>query len=191
MRKIDIIREKTVCFTGHRPEKIPNAQNSEQTVLAIKSMLYYEIINSLETGYDTFLVGMQRGIDLWAGEAVLQAAADYSGEYDIKMISVLPYKNFGSNFRGMDMWNFGRIIDRSVHVEVMSQNYVKACYAMRNRFMVDNSSRLIAAAGDMKSGSGQTIRYAKQQGLDIRFIDLNSIGKNTGDQNDQTTLFIL
>lgn len=191
MRKIDIIRDKSVCFTGHRPEKIPNAENSEQTVLAIKSMLYYEIINALETGYDTFLIGMQRGIDLWAGEAVLQAAAEYSGEYDVKIVPVLPYKGFGSNFRGMDMWNFGRIMDHADHVEVMFQSYVKACYTMRNRFMVDHSSRLIAAAGDMKSGSGQTIRYAKQQGLDIRFIDLNSIGKDADPKSEESTLCIL
>ena len=68
---MDIIREKTACFTGHRPEKLPGGSSDSPEAKVIKSMLYTEITAAVNDGYDTFITGMQRGIDLWAGEIVL------------------------------------------------------------------------------------------------------------------------
>ena len=36
--------------------------------------------------------------------------------------------------------------------------------------MVDNSSLLIAVCGDPRSGTGQTIRYARKQGVEVKLI---------------------
>ena len=43
----------------------------------------------------------------------------------------------------------------------------------RNYFMVDNSSKLIAVVDDYRSGTGQTIRYAENKGIDVSIIDIN------------------
>ena len=45
----------------------------------------------------------------------------------------------------------------------------------RNRFMIDNSSRLIAAVSSYKSGTGQTIRLAEKAGIEIRVINISAI----------------
>ena len=50
---------------------------------------------------------MQRGVDLWAGECVL----DLMGENDIHLIAAIPYKDFGKNYQAQDKWLFGRITD--------------------------------------------------------------------------------
>ncbi|MBP0958095.1 MAG: DUF1273 family protein [Oscillospiraceae bacterium] len=169
---MDIIREKTVCFTGHRPEKLPfGGAETAGEIKVIKSMLYNEICAAADEGFDTFITGMQRGVDLWAGEIVLELAAARS----LKLIAALPYRDFGKGFKGADKWNFGRITDSAEMVAVMSETYTPACMNLRNRYMVDNSARLIAVIGNDRSGTGQTVRYAKSCGLDIRRIDLNEL----------------
>ena len=58
---------------------------------------------------------------------------------------------------------------------ILSEEYTRSCMQQRNRFMVDSSSRLIAVIGSERSGTGQTLRYAVSQGLEIRRIDLNAL----------------
>lgn len=178
---MEINRNKTLCFTGHRPEKLPSkGADGSPEIKVIKSMLYNEISAAVDEGYDTFITGMQRGIDLWAGEIVLELSAAKK----LKLVAVLPYRDFGKGFKGADKWTFGRIIDSAEMVAVISESYTPACMNLRNRFMVDNSSRLIAVVGEQKSGTGQTVRYAESSGLDIRRIDLNRLFPDT----DQLTL---
>lgn len=167
---MDIIKEKTACFTGHRPEKLPDigAENDKRDRI-IKSMLYKEIYDAANCGFDTFITGMQRGIDLWAGEMVLDLAASRP----LHIIAVLPYRDMGKNFKCADKWIFGRIMKNADKVVVISEKYTRSCMSERNRFMVDNSSLLIAAVADEKSGTGQTIRYGEKKGLEIHRIDLN------------------
>lgn len=169
---MEIIREKTVCFTGHRPEKLPGSGiPSAGETRIIKSMLYNEICTAADDGYDTFITGMQRGIDLWAGEAVLELAV----KRDLRLIAALPYRNLGSTFKGQDKWTYGRILDNADNIIIISESYCAGCMNKRNRFMVDNASRLIAVIGSEKSGTGQTLRYAQKHNLDIHSIYLNEL----------------
>ncbi|MBQ7989560.1 MAG: DUF1273 family protein [Oscillospiraceae bacterium] len=161
-------REKAVCFTGHRPEKLPDGGNDSSTsVKLIKSLLYTEIDAACAEGYDTFITGMQRGVDLWAGEIVLELM----NSYDIHLWGVLPYKGFGSSFRDKDRWLYGRIIDSSDRVVTICDRYEPGCMNRRNEYMVDHSSLLIAVMGDTRSGSASTVRYAARRGVEVRNID--------------------
>ncbi len=182
---MEIKQQRTVCFTGHRPEKLPDGGNpSSQYVKIIKSFLYNEIVSAVKDGYDTFVTGMQRGIDLWAGEAVLSLAADY----DLSLVAVLPYRSIGKSFRSADKWLYGRICGSADEIVIISEEYSPSCMAMRNRFMVDNSSRIIAVMGSEKSGTGQTLRYARKQGLEIRCINLKKLFPESSQIENQLTL---
>ena len=60
-------KEKSVCFTGHRPEKLPGYGEMNNSLLnMIKSMLYYRIYLAAQSGYEYFISGLARGVDLWA-----------------------------------------------------------------------------------------------------------------------------
>ena len=62
--EIDI---KHACsFTGHRPERL---EMSEDKVIA---WLEEQIRKAVSDGYTDFITGMQRGVDIWAGEIVLK-----------------------------------------------------------------------------------------------------------------------
>ena len=63
----------------------------------------------------------------------------------------------------------------------VSDEYSRDCYKNRNYYMVDRSSKLIAMVNDYKSGTGQTISYAKKNGLLLSVTDISKydFGKYT------------
>ena len=62
--EIDI---KHACsFTGHRPERL---EMGEDKVIA---WLEEQIRKAVDDGYTDFITGMQRGVDIWAGEIVVK-----------------------------------------------------------------------------------------------------------------------
>ena len=169
MAGYEFIKEKTVCFTGHRPEKLPEGGADHARITKVlKSLIYKEVIDSINEGYDCFITGLARGIDLWAGEIVM---SEIAAGRNIKLVAAAPYRSHGANFMGYDRWLLGNIMLKADHIEYVSENYHKFCMKHRNEFMVNNSSRLIAVVSDWKSGTGQTIRMAQKQGLDTRIIN--------------------
>lgn len=168
-------RSRTVCFSGHRQEKLPDKGNTSSLKMkVILSMLYYEIYKSIEDGYDTFIVGGSRGIDLMAAEFVYQFI--HQGK-NIRLIVAMPHPDFGSNFKGSDLYMRGNAIAEAELVVNVSEKYFEGCYSKRNQFMVNHSSRLIAVVSDWRSGTGQTIRYAQSAGIDTRIINADKISQ--------------
>lgn len=162
------MRKKTVCFSGHRPEKLPfNGDPNSPPIRMLISMIYKEIQNSIDEGFDTFITGVARGIDLWAGSLVADIK---SNNPSIKLISAVPYKSYGEKWKGIDKWNLNYIMQKSDSIYFVCDKYSRACMKKRNEYMVDNSSKLIAVISDYKSGTGQTIRYAQKNNLEIKII---------------------
>ena len=64
-------RMDTVCFTGHRPEKL--TQSEEQ----VRSALRTGIDRALRWKYTTFITGMAQGVDLWAAEEILSLREEH------------------------------------------------------------------------------------------------------------------
>ena len=81
-----IDRQHACAFAGHRPERLGIP---ETDVLA---WLEKEIRKAAEDGYTKFITGMQRGVDLWAAEAVLKLKAEGK---PVRLIAA-------SAFRGME-----------------------------------------------------------------------------------------
>ncbi len=162
-------KASTVCFSGHRPEKLPDGGNSSsQVIKAIKSILYKEILDSTEHGYRTFVTGLARGVDLWAGEIILELKAR---GMPLKLVAAFPYRGHGDNFRGTDKFILGNIVLKADEKVYVSEEYSRVCMKLRNEYMVDRSGKLIAVVSDYRSGTGQTIRYAQKQGIDVKIIN--------------------
>lgn len=171
----DILRKRTVCFSGHRPEKLPlNGDSGSMVVRYLKSILYKEILDSIAAGYDRFITGLARGVDLWAGEILMELKAQ--GE-NISIIAVKPYKTHGDNFLGKEKFSLGRLLSKADEVICLADEYRKGCLQRRNEYMVDHSGKLIAVVSDYRSGTGATIRYAEKQGIEVRIIDAKKFGE--------------
>lgn len=78
-------RKHRCCFTGHRPEKL---QAPESVVTAA---LEKEIRQAIADGFNVFITGMARGVDIWAAEIVLRLQD--AGEA-VRLICACPYQGF-------------------------------------------------------------------------------------------------
>lgn len=172
---------KTVCFSGHRPEKLPcRDENSPQTN-RLKSLLYKEIYDCIQDGYVNFVTGLAKGIDNWAADMVIEFM---SKNDKLRLICVMPYADYGKNRKGFDKWELSHIIEKASEVIVASPDYSKHCMRLRNEKMVDLSDRLVAVVIDYKSGTGQTIRYAQKKGIETRIIDISADKMFFTEKND-------
>lgn len=165
----------TACFTGHRPERLPDVFLYEAYRDKLKAMLRENIIEAAQRGCDTFLCGMQRGLDIWAAKETIQVRDTLFPK--IRLICVSPFSSEIRSRRGADKIDYNIVKGYSDGYIALNEEYHRGCFFERNRFMVDHSSLLIGAVYDYKSGTGQTITYARSKGLEIKLIDINMLSK--------------
>lgn len=173
MSRVLICREKTCCFSGHRNRDLPFEGNRAALGMRnLVSSLQLEIETAINEGYDTFISGMADGIDLICAEKVHELI-EYGKR--IRLICALPYaEQIREMTSGRDRYIY-RILTARYPCVAVSLGYHKNCYKERNRFMVDNSSKLIAVMKHKENGSGtlQTVRMAERSGLETHIIRLD------------------
>jgi len=151
------LKEKTCCFTGHRD--IPILQ-----LPIIKSKLKKTIIEYIEKGYCYFGAGGAMGFDTLAAQTVLKLKETYP---QIKLILVLPCLTQTRGWKETDVKEYERIKSLADKVVYTSQEYTRGCMFKRNRHLVDFSSLCIAYLTKDEGGTAYTVKYAKQNGLNI------------------------
>ena len=58
-------------------------------------------------------------------------------------------------------------------VRFICPGYSRACFQIRNEWMVDHSARVIAVFNGEKGGTKNTIDYAKRQKVGVHLADIN------------------
>lgn len=162
----NISREKTVCFTGHRSEKLPKGEALD----LLRKRLALEIERALQDGYDTFLFGGAYGFDLMAAEEVLKKKVliDLQNPQKIRLIAIIPFEEQAVRFSVADHERYYEIMPKCDEVITLNTRYTKQCYAQRNQYMVDRSNRVICCWNRQSiSGTAQTVRMAERQNLEV------------------------
>ncbi len=189
-RVMHIKREIALCVTGHREKTIvpykDDPENLELTKYAVRAMLDGYLTAAMKKGYTTILSGLAEGADLWAAQRVL---FHKRYEKDRHIIGVMPYMK---HYRGFSSKNTDllRLVERHADFLVTTcddpnmrygKDYSRftdpQIYRRRNYYMVDNSSIVIAFynGGNSRSGTGQTLRYAKQLGRKVYSFSLDDV----------------
>lgn len=82
-------REKSLCFTGHRPQKLPYGMDEDHDMCRrLKARLRTDIEIKIQSGVETFYCGMAWGTDIWCGEIVLDLKVQYP---HIRLIACIPH----------------------------------------------------------------------------------------------------
>lgn len=163
------LNAETVCFTGHRSQKLPWGFNeNDERCLRMKEKLRFEIIKAINRGYRTFISGMAIGFDMICAEVVLDLKKDYP---NIEIVGALPCKTQDCRWSEKDRQRYRNLLTKLDRVRCIYDKYIGAeCMFERNRYMVNNSSLLIALFNGRGGGTKSTIDYAKAQGLEIVII---------------------
>lgn len=161
-----LYKEKMVCFSGHRSERLPK---SIEYVDELRSRIYEEIDKVLNDGYDTFIFGACYGFDLMCAEMVLlrRRIIKISEPKCIRLIAAVPFEEQASKWREIDRELYFDTLSKCDEVITISTKFNMNCYHKRDRYMVDNSSKLICYYDGGTSGTGSTVNYAKEKGCEI------------------------
>ncbi|MBR6762032.1 MAG: DUF1273 family protein [Oscillospiraceae bacterium] len=158
----------TVCFSGHRPAKLPQGKLLQM----IQSLLFEEIRQAVQQGATVFYTGLAQGIDLWAADYVLRLRKDHP---QIRLIGVKPFAGCGDPLRGDDRYHFACVVHAADAIIALQPAFTRDCYRKRNQYMVDHSDTIIAVVDSMRSGTGQAIRMAQSADLQTRIISVTEI----------------
>ncbi len=155
------LRKRRCCFTGHRPEKL------QMTEAYACSALEREIRAAVADGFQTFITGMARGVDIWAAEIVLRLRDTGA---PIHLIAASPYRGFETSWSLEWQHRYAAVMAGADIVRFISPGYDRGCFQRRNVWMVDRSARVIAVFNGEKGGTKNTIDYADRLGVPVVYI---------------------
>lgn len=155
MRATDGTEIKAVCFTGHR---VIGADFDE-------AMLDKYLLKLVGVGYNTFICGGALGYDTVVAEKILELRSSFPF---IRLHLYIPCRDQDRRWSAADRKRYKRILDSADHVEVIAESYYDGCMRDRNYRMVDNARICICYLNnETKSGTAQTVRYAKKNGVAV------------------------
>lgn len=157
------LRPMTCCFSGYRIEKMPFRNEDCPAARELFAALDAAVAEAAADGCTRFLSGMSTGFDLWAAEAVLRARA----ALPVQLLCAVPFDGQADRFPLEWKRRFNRCLLAADKVYALSRSYHAGCFAARNRFMVDASSRIICYYDGRSGGTAQTVHMAEQSGLKI------------------------
>ena len=150
-------RDKTACFTGHKVF-------SQKKMERIEKRLNEEIDRLINEGITTFISGGEIGFDHSAASTIITKKDQ---GVDVKSIFALPCHNQDKYWTEIQKYLYYSLLSEADEVYYVSEEYTPDCMEKRNYYLVDNSSYCICALVKDASGTGQTVRYAQQQGLEV------------------------
>lgn len=142
----------TCCFSGHRILK--KDFNVDKLTTVVDKLI--------SNGYRTFLVGMAWGFDLKVFEVLLTKK-----NYNIDIIACVPCKEQSTYFKKEEKQKYEDFLKKADKIVYVSNEYFDGCMQKRNRYMVDNSSILVAYLYSNIGGTKNTVSYAEKQGKNI------------------------
>ena len=163
-------RERSCCFTGHRPQKLPWGMNEEDPrCTALKLELEARLAGIYEQGFRHFLCGMAIGCDMYFAEAVLRLRQEHP---DVTLEATIPCGDQPNRWSRAQRQRYNALLDRSDKVTVLQVSYSPDCMLRRNRYMVDRASLLLACFDGLPGGTMKTILYAERSGVKTLVIEI-------------------
>ena len=111
------------CFSGHRPEKL---NEPEETV---KQWLEDQIDEAIAAGFTTFISGAAMGVDIWAGQIVLRKKAENPA---LHLIVATPWKGFANRWSMAWKRQYDELLHAADLVVPVCDHYHDGVFQQRN-----------------------------------------------------------
>ena len=166
---MDIRRETTCCFTGHRPEKLPwGSDERDPRCLVLKHGLARELDGLYHRGFRHFISGMAQGCDLYFAEAALALREQHP---DLTVEGAIPYPAQADRWRSDQRRRWKDILSHCDLETVVQQHHDRFCMFRRDRYMIDRSAVVLAVFDGTPGGTQYTLNYAMDKKLEILLLD--------------------
>lgn len=157
-------RESTCCFTGPRPPRLPmNGNEYSDEIIALKTEIRSAVFDAYYDGFRFFMSGMADGFDLFAAETVLSIKEEFEG---IALVAVLPYSGVQNRHSSAVANRMNSVLQKADMVISLMDDYIPGCELLRNKYMVEHSSRIIGYYNGLSKGTAHCWKYALENGLE-------------------------
>ena len=145
----------TACFSGYRPGKFSFILlTGQEAYLNLELQIQAEVVKAVKDGYDTFLCGMAMGFDLVCGSNALRLKKTHPECSKLRLIAVPPYH--GHRFDGPWGVVHSLVMGNADEIIYPADKQNSHVYHIRNRYMVNTSSRLICYYDGQPGGTAYT-----------------------------------
>lgn len=163
---MEIAKEKTVAFIGHRTLISSNLLSGRNFHDVIKAELSYLIRDLYDDGYKTFLSGMSLGFDMISAEVVIEFKKHHP---DVKLYAVIPFQGQELHYPKKDIARYTYIYERCDRQIYVSEFYTSSTdYLKRNDYLIANSSLLVCYCDMMyECVNTSFVKKAYEAGLEV------------------------
>ena len=158
------------CFTGHRPNKLPwGTDETDPRCLALNEEIYARLEGIYASGIRYYYCGMALGCDSYFFRQLLRLREAHP---DIGIEAAVPCDTQSSSWTDSEKERYRYYLSCCTKVTYVQHTYTRGCMQKRNKYMVDNSSVVLACFNGTSGGTMSTILYAQRQGRPVIIIDL-------------------
>ena len=108
---------KSILVSGYRSYELNIFNQTDPKYLYLKEFIKDRLIRYIENGTEWFVVTGQMGIELWAGEVVLELKEEYP---EVNLAVLLPFTGFGENWNETNKTMFEQVITQADYVNYTS-----------------------------------------------------------------------
>ena len=161
------------AITGHRPTRFKFGYKEDTTgCKRLKKRLHDQFILLYEKGVRRFFVGGTLGVDMWAGEILLQIKKQ--PEYvDLELVEVLPFAGHDFKWDERSQRRLAFLLQYSTEHLTVGTADERRSYLARNLYLVDHADGLLAVFDNdrsVQSDAMQMVSLAEKRNLPIVFI---------------------
>ena len=156
---VNIIREKSCCFTGHRVLAQCDSLWLRRRIREEASRLYEE------QGVDTFLAGGALGVDTIAAQEILRLKETLA----LNLVLVLPFLGQEARWTQKQQEEYQRLLRRADEAFYTGDLFSRENLLLRDRYLADHSAYCICYLDRRRrrGGTAYTVRYALENGLAV------------------------
>ena len=164
---------KSCCFSGHRTVDFNMSESK-----TLKQALSGAICKAINDGFRIFYGGMAHGFDILAAEETIRQRYARQ-DVELRYISVLPYN--GHEMKTGQDWKKRHkdVLYASDDIITLSEKYHKGCFHVRNQFLIERSTRLIALFNGKPGGTKFTFNLAVSNNIEIINLWNENMGGKT------------
>ncbi|MEH6941603.1 DUF1273 domain-containing protein [Bacillus sp. JJ722] len=143
---------KVLFVTGYKSFELGIFNNNSNEANLIKKAIEKRLIQLVDEGLEWVIITGQLGVELWAGEAVLNIQKEYP---DLHLAVTTPFLEQESNWNEKNQEYYHYILSQADFVESISkQKYISPMqFKNRDRFLFDKSDGLLIVYDEEQEGS--------------------------------------
>jgi uncharacterized phage-like protein YoqJ len=174
---------QNLLISGYRSYELNIFDQTDPKYKYLKKFIENRLLTFIENGVEWFIIGGELGIELWAGEIILELKEEHP---EIHLAVIFPYASFGKNWNEMNQALLERVTHQADYVNYTSnKNYESPAQLKANQvfnirntdgaFLVYDTLTEETAAGKPKFLYDLIVQYQEQTEYELQLASFEEI----------------